>query len=171
MSLRAVRENLSVDELRREFDGAFTRRTEFTAAATEKLLAIRTGGQAYALRLCELAGLSKQTKVAPLPGANAALLGVAGVKGGLLPVFSLPVLLGLTPSARELGWMAICGAKNPICVAFEELEAYLDAPRSDIRAGENTKAAVHARETLRTAAGLRWILDIPSILKAIEKER
>jgi purine-binding chemotaxis protein CheW len=87
--------------MRLAFDRSFAEPLRPATEAVENLLAIRIGTQAYALRLAEVAGLFADRKVTPVPGGDAALVGIAGFRGAIVPVYGLHTLLVAHPSARS----------------------------------------------------------------------
>ena len=66
------------------------------ATAEVALVAFSLAGQAFALPLAEVAEVTRMpAAIAELPRADAAMLGAVAFRGGLLPLVSLRVLLGL----------------------------------------------------------------------------
>ena len=63
-----------IAELRDAFDSAFARTPLLAADDHEDLLAIRVGGNSYAVRLSEVSGLYADKLVTALPGAPRTLL-------------------------------------------------------------------------------------------------
>jgi purine-binding chemotaxis protein CheW len=142
-------------ELRDGFDAAFARPATLTSStASIGLLAIRVGGEAYAIRIDELADVQKRCPVAKLPGAHPGQLGIAGVRGRLVPVYSLAALLGRGDSGAW-SWLAICGTERPLGLAFDELEGYVQSAPTDLVAASDAQRArgyvreVHRADTAR----------------------
>ena len=89
-----------VAELRRLFDESFAAPPQRHDAALEQMLAITLQGERYAIRVSEISGLAlPKGKVLPVPSSVPELLGLTGVRGTVVPVFSLALLLGLGQSA------------------------------------------------------------------------
>lgn len=157
-------------ELRRDFDRAFAEPVRLDPAAKEELLSIRVGGQACALRLSEISGLFVDKKITRVPGGNAALRGIAGFRGALLPVYDLPALLGHggTPARR---WLVIAAAA-PVALAFDAFERQLRASRDEILPQPaRSETSGFAREIVRAQTFIGPILHLPSILEAIKASR
>jgi purine-binding chemotaxis protein CheW len=153
--------------LRHDFDRAFAEPIRFDTRSTEDLLAVRIGPQAYAIRLSEISGLFADKKITPVPGSHAALRGIAGFRGAIVPVYDLQTLLGHA-NAQTPRWLVIA-ACAPIALAFEAFEGQLrvtrDAilpqpPRSEIRS--------YVREFVRTQNFVGPIMHLPSVLEAIK---
>lgn len=111
--------------LQGSFDEGFARPQQAAAAPGEERLLIRVAGRAYALELRELSGLSRARRIVPLPAAAPGLLGLCGLRGALVPVFSLAALLGL-PAGGPPAWLALADAGGadhaPLALAFEGFE-------------------------------------------------
>ncbi|MCJ2019927.1 chemotaxis protein CheW [Methylobacterium sp. E-065] len=71
--------------------------SDATEAERVALVSFTAGGRSYALPLERVAEvLALPPDVMPVPRAQSAALGVVALRGGVLPLLSLPVLLGLT---------------------------------------------------------------------------
>jgi chemotaxis signal transduction protein len=122
--------HLGAQELRAEFDRGFTLAAA-PAPGTRDFVLIRVNAGSYALAADELQCIEPHAAVVPIPTSETALLGIAGLHGEIVPVFSLAQLLGtgrLTP--RQDGrWMfalvhlpgAASDAPSKIGLAFDEL--------------------------------------------------
>src|SRR4051812_7736160 len=84
----------SAQGLKRAFDGSFAAAPQRRDADTEDFLAIRLGCDPYALRLREIGGLFADRRISALPSGIVELLGIAGFRGTILPVYDLRMLLG-----------------------------------------------------------------------------
>jgi chemotaxis signal transduction protein len=124
-------------ELRTAFDRA--RAVPFASEAAgriESFLAIRVCEDAYAIRISEISGLANDRKIVPLPGAISELIGVAGIRGTLIAVYSLASLLGYGAEAVPGRWLALCGAGEPVALAFSQFEGYVMVPTQQVCAAE-----------------------------------
>src|SRR5215218_10100104 len=86
-------------ELREAFDRSFAQLATSEADVVESLLGIRIGTDPYGLRLGELSGLFADKKITRLPSPVSELLGIAGFRGAVLPVYDLGMLLGCPRAA------------------------------------------------------------------------
>src|SRR5690606_24454012 len=97
---------LTAAAMRQAFDESFSRPSAEDSQAWTDFLLIRLDQQLHALRLAEILGLRQSTWITPLPGAPAALLGLSGHEGRVLPVYDLAVLMGkpgLSPADKAMG--------------------------------------------------------------------
>jgi purine-binding chemotaxis protein CheW len=148
--------------LRNDFDRSFAEPARQQDVEYAELLAIHAGGRPYALRLSQASGVHCDRPVTPLPGPQAALLGVAGFSGAIVPVYDLAALLG-HPVPERPRWLVLAGGTPPLALAFHELDGHVRVPISII-VGEpdgNT-----GRDVLRGMAplpgGTRPIVDLLS---------
>ena len=153
-------------QLRRDFDRAFAEPIRVDTTEEEDLLGIRVGEQACAIRLSEIAGVHMGKKVTRVPGSHAALWGIAGFRGSLLPVYDLQVLLGYDRAVAPR-WLVIAAAA-PIALAFATFDGRLRVARREILPRtKQTGMTQYARDVVRTANGIRPILHLPSILETL----
>ncbi len=163
---RPLAAGTTTDELRRAFDRTFAEPLRERVEAFEDLLAIRVAGDPYVLRLAEVSGLFADRLVTPLPTPVAPLLGVAGVRGALVPIYDLGALLGYGVGGPRRWTVSL--AQAPVGVAFETFEAHLRIPLDAI-ASDEAGARVHVRQVARTREGVRPVLNLPSVLDEIKR--
>jgi chemotaxis signal transduction protein len=157
-------------ELRLAFDRGFAEPARRDTTIRASLLAVRVGAEGYALRLSEITGLFADKKITRVPGGDAALLGIAGFRGAILPVYSLQALLG--HSATQVSRWLVIAAAAPVALAFEAFELQLSVPLDAIlpaqsRAG--TRSCV--REFVRTPDFVGPVMHLPSVLDSIRTAR
>lgn len=156
-------------DLRRAFDRSFAEAAGAAAVEVEDLLAIRVGGDPCALRLAEVRGLFADRRVVGLPKARPGLLGLAGLRGSLVPVYDLGALLGYPPAAAPR-WLVLAAAA-PIGLAFEAFEGHLRLARGAlVEGGGEAGRRRHAREVARTPDRPRPIVDVASVIQALRRE-
>ena len=156
-------------ELREEFDRTFVLSPSAQGGReVVSLLAIRVAGNACAVRLVEISGLVNNRKTVPFPSRIPEFLGVAGIRGELVPVYSLVALLGYGSNGDMPQWLVLCGSQAPVGLAFPEFESFLRIPPSDIHAAQQGEGVRdHVTEVVRAGAVVRAVVSIPSILQAI----
>ena len=140
--------------LRRLFDASFAVPVEARADRATHLLAIRVGGDPYALRLSEITALQPDLKVIPIPTPAAQLLGIAALRGMMTPIYDLAALLGYSraPNPR---WIVFARAPQPVGLAFEAFESHLQVSED-------------AQETVRAAGVLRPLIHMASVLTTLK---
>jgi chemotaxis signal transduction protein len=157
-----------VGELRDAFDRSFAERPSTATIATEDLIAIRVGGDPYAVRTAELSGVSANRKVVTVPSRRPDLLGVAGIRGALVPVYGLASVLGYPETASSREWLALCGHPDLVALAFERLEGFLRVPQTDLHAPERPEGSRrHVSQVVRVGGIARLVVDMRSTLAAL----
>lgn len=157
------------DALRQAFDRSFTRapNAETDTATVENLLAVRVGSQSCVLRLAEVSALCADKKVTWLPSSSAALLGIAGLRGTVLPIYDLGMLLGW-PKAAAPRWLLVT-AVTPVGLAFDAFDGYLSVPSEAIVPEAGAEAhARHVRDVVRTVDLVRPLVSLSSVLESIK---
>ncbi len=154
--------SLEVERLREAFDRGFEQ-APVAAVPTDDYLAVRVGADGYALALSEVAGLHKDRRVVRLVSPRPHLLGVAGFRGAVTPVFDLRTLLGY-PGDVPARWLVLARGPRPLALAFDAFDSYLRVPR-----GSHSASAVPRRH-LSGAVASRPVIHLASIFEALEKE-
>jgi purine-binding chemotaxis protein CheW len=167
MSETPVIENKAA-KLRQAFDLSFALPPPPASQEVEDLLTIRVAGDPYAIRLCDIAGIVTGGKVVAVPAAAIDLLGLAGIRGDIVPVFGLASILGYSQPPESPRWMLLCGADESIALAFSDFEGYLRIPKSCLYADENLRATrQYVSQAASTNAVVRCVISIPLILANI----
>jgi chemotaxis signal transduction protein len=152
--------------LRSAFDRAFSAPLRPDGAAKQDLIAIRAGDEACAVRLAEIAGLFVDRKITPVPGGQAALVGIAGFRGALVPVYNLRHLLGI-PGTQTPRWLVIAAAA-PMALAFDAFEGHLRASADDIVPRQSGgQGQSFAPNLIRTPTLMRPIIDLACVVAAL----
>lgn len=124
--------------LRDGFDRSFAEPLAPVGGASVDLLAIRVGGEPYALLASEIAAVQVDRVLTAVPSKNRELLGIIGVRGSILAVYDLGALLGLSGGdARR--WLAVAKG-SALAFAFDGFEG-------QIRVEQLTQATAEARSS------------------------
>lgn len=160
-----------VAELRKAFDGTFALPPPARMDAEfESLLAIRVAGDPYALVLREISGLVNGRTAVPFPSPIQELLGVAGIRGRLVPVYSLASLLGYAANREMPRWIVVCAPEDSMALSFSTFEGYLRTDATNIHAAQKANnGRDHVTQVVRTGASIRAVVSILSIVQAIQK--
>lgn len=155
------------ESLRREFDATFAAPAEIYSDDWEALLLIRVGERPYALRVRELGGTAAGQRITPVPSSNRALLGLAGIRGTIVPVFDLALLLG-EPRSEATRWVAVSSGQEPVALAFAELEGHLKLTRREL----GTIVCSEERwvsEIIQSENGLRPVLKVQALVDSVRR--
>jgi chemotaxis signal transduction protein len=159
------------EELRRAFDRA--RAVPFSTQAIEQfesLICIRVHGDPYAIRVSEISGLANDRRVVAFPSPIPEQLGLVGIRGELVSVYSLAALLGYSKKADQARWLVLCGTEEPVGLAFSDFEAYVRVPCTQVCAtGQNDAPGAHIKHVVRAADVVRALVNIPELLESIKR--
>jgi purine-binding chemotaxis protein CheW len=128
------------------------------------LLAVTADAYALAVPLKEMAGLCTDRTITPLPGSPPDLLGVAGLRGHLIPVYDLAHVLD-KGQIRERRWIVLAAGSPAFAVAVDRVDGLLRVSRDAIAAPEQetTPAMVY------TENGPRPVVDLAAVRKKIQE--
>jgi chemotaxis signal transduction protein len=153
-------------ELRQSFDRAFSEPLAEQAAPTVDLLAIRVGREAFALRLSEIAALEADRTVTAVPSDQAELLGIAGVRGGVVAVFDLALLLDL-PRSESTRWLVLAKGA-PLAFAFSGFEGQLEVRVEEFASAEAGRDG-RARDVVHKDGLPLPVIDLTALVEALER--
>jgi chemotaxis signal transduction protein len=152
--------------LRLAFDRGFAAPPQPAAEDTERLVAIRVGPDPYAVRVTEISGLFADKKIVPVPTPLPALLGVTGLRSGIVAVYSLRALLGQAPASDTPRWLF---ATAEVALAFDALDGYARVAPSEIARTNGGTAAEHVRATVRIGGALCSLVSVESVVEEIKR--
>jgi len=168
MNANDARMSETANGLRTAFDRSFSQATTTDLAVIEQLLAVRVGSHKYLVRLAEVSGLFADKRITWLPSPLPELLGLAGLRGTVFPVYDLGTLLG---AARAVAprWLLVTAA-TPVGFAFDHFDGYLSVRPEDIvqelRAETRER---HVLEVVRAVDFIRPLISLASVLESITK--
>ncbi|HLL82409.1 MAG TPA: chemotaxis protein CheW [Longimicrobium sp.] len=156
-----------LSELRRAFDESFAAPRATPGGDHLDVLSIRVGGGTFALRTASLAGIAPRPRLLSLPGSVPGLLGLAGQKGAVVPVYGLAALLGMRADER---WRWLALRAGPVAFAFDELERFLRVPIDAVHPlAPGAGSREHVKEAIRTEGTLLPLVDLDSVMTHIER--
>lgn len=155
-------------DLRADFDRTFAEAPQIGEKGEHSFLAITLGEGLFALELSEVAGIYSNKKIVRIPSVAAGLLGIAGFRGTILPVYDLAALIGVAPLEAPR-WMAVA-AKVGIAVAFSAFEGHLRVTPNEIALNESKEGGrEYIARLLRTPEGIRGVISLASALANITR--
>lgn len=167
--------NRSAEALRRSFDLGFAGAPVAHGRSEVDLLSIRAGSDPYVLRLAEVAGLHVGRTVVPVPSSVPELLGVASIRGGLVPVYRLTSLLRGEPRPEAPRWFVVSGGSDVVALAFDGFEGYRRVAAAAIHGlgpADSHAASAMAEgvsEAVQIEDEVRGVVSIPFVVAMIRK--
>ena len=172
MSTRPSLVPQSVVELRRAFDQAFASAPGEQAPEAEDILSLRIAGKPYGVKVHEIAGIARVSRIVPLPSSTPGLLGIVQIRGTLVPVYSLSIILGHPQaSPGPACWVALHGRHDPVALDLGEFKACIRVLKSELCSPEDgTAGRRHIGQVARTPTGVRAIIDVVSVVESIKRQ-
>jgi chemotaxis signal transduction protein len=156
--------------LRAEFDASFAEAPPEQAEGVQDLLAIRIGGDPYALRMADISRLAAGCGPVPWPTHAAAFSGLVGLRGEILPLWDLASLLGYAPTGRHTRWLAASNEAPHWAAAFEHFEATVKAPRRELSPYSGAGPGLGFADQLCSTGGiLRPVLNFQKLSQSIRQ--
>jgi chemotaxis signal transduction protein len=155
--------------LRRAFDQSFAEAPrQEPAGAFEDLLAVQVGGAPHAFRLAEIAAVHSDRRVVPVPSSAPELVGIAGFRNILAPVYDLCALLGY-PIGAASRWLVLARGPQPIAFAFDSFERHLRVPVDRLHDSADDGGAQPYLRGAVEADLVRPIIHFAALLEAIAR--
>jgi purine-binding chemotaxis protein CheW len=170
MSTMDSKLEVKIAEMRRLFDESFAVALPEQVTAQEPMLAITLEGERFALRMLEIIGLSLSTeKIVPVPSRVPELLGLTGIRGVVVPVFSLARLLGFDSERDPALWLVFCGERqSPIALALAGMEGQFEAAETEVFGRQEGAGHRYVNGTVCEGTTLRGVISIPSLVGYIK---
>ena len=104
-----------------------------------------------------------------MPSPAREFLGVAALRGGIVPVYSLRALLGDATGDERPRWLVVAGRERVAAFAFDGLEGYLRVPQADISQAQGEAPHGHVHASAVIDGKPRPIVRIRSLIDHLEK--
>ncbi|HTL53039.1 MAG TPA: chemotaxis protein CheW [Planctomycetota bacterium] len=171
-------------QMRADFDQSFAAAPIAAAAGQDHLLAIRIGDEGYAIRVAAIRAIAHVGRIVHLPSSLPELLGIAGLRGELTPLYDLGALLGYPAAPAAPRWFVQVGRDDTVGLAFEHFEGYrlteidpgntagtdpaaaAGADRAASPTGKNLRP--HVAAVVRLEGEVRSLIDINSLLNSLQ---
>lgn len=147
------------------------------AATARRFVTFHVADQHYALPAEQVSEITRLPAIARVPHSPKALMGLANLRGSVLPVASMRKLLGRDEKDTQSGAKAIVlDGAAPIALVVDGVERLIEVEEVDVQteqaelaavAGERLKGAFLSKDT----KAVTKILDIPLLLKSAFAER
>ncbi len=159
----------SADEMKKEFDATFARPREREEEPEVELLAIRAGDLRLALRVAETQGIARCPSITPLPSRAPSLLGLSGLSGNLVAMYSLSSLLAGRGGGSERPWVALCGEGRSVGLVFDEIEGSLRVSPRALRSASRPRPEDLHEVSIQDRGIVRSIVSIPAVMETLKQ--
>ncbi|WP_137936817.1 chemotaxis protein CheW [Chitinivorax sp. B] len=156
--------------LRDDFNHAFSQPPAHNQQNARNLLAINVAGDTYALHVNDIGGVHVDRQIVPLPSPLPALLGLAGFRGQIVPVYDLAILLGYTPQPAAR-WLVQVRSTEAVALAFHRFDGHFSVTNDDIvpLPDDIAVARRHVAGGIRDTTGIRAVITLASVLQDIRQ--
>lgn len=158
--------------LREAFDAGFADMAPSPPEAPLRLVRVRIAERPFALRMDELAEISRPVLLEPLVAGAPGLLGLVSLHRSLIPVFDTAELLGLGKLACPPAgpWLVVCRSLEAMALAVDSIQGLLDIGHQDLSTlREGDSAGRHIKGVARIQRELVNVLDMASLIREIER--
>lgn len=152
--------------LQSEFDAAFAKAPNLERARVEDLLALRLGGDPYAIRSSEIGGLYADKKIVRVPSFVPELGGIVGLRSVLLPVYDLGALLGYSRT-QNLRWIVTLKGQA-VGLGFSSFEGQVRVASELLSSDAPPDISQRFVRGVTRHDGARPIVDLDSLSLAIQ---
>lgn len=157
-----------VAQLRQTFDQVFSLPPSTDAGNVESLIAIRVAGKPFAMQANQIAGLSRVRRIVPLPSRIPELLGIAGIRGRIVPVLNLADLLGLESRAENIRWLVLARTEEVVAFGFEEFEGQVEIAAEALYREPSASGIGHGGLVARLEGGVRPVVNVLHFTEEIQ---
>lgn len=138
------------------------------SGSTRGFVTFASSGRLYALPAAEIAEVMRLPPSARIPFSPRGLLGLANVRGSVLPLATLKGLLGRGGVEQEgSAWTILLGGSTPLALAVDSVEEIVRVPEDAIATREADVAAEGGERlagAFKVGDRVAKVLDLPSLL-------
>jgi purine-binding chemotaxis protein CheW len=140
-----------------------------TQLSDERFLTFKSEGHFYALPAASVSEVARMPPVARVPQAPPSLMGLANLRGTVLPVASVRVLLGRADVATtHASRLIVLEGASPVALAVDEVASLVRIAPEKVKTAEAdiaSEAGEHLRGVFDSGSHVTKILDIPELLR------
>jgi purine-binding chemotaxis protein CheW len=140
-----------------------------TGSIDERFLTFKSEGRFYALPAASVSEVARMPPLARVPQAPRSLLGLANLRGSVLPVASVRALLGREDVATtHASRLIVLEGASPVALAVDEIASLVSVAPEKVRtaqAGIASETGEHLRGVFDSGMHVTKILDIAELLR------
>ncbi len=134
-----------------------------------QLLPFRLGLESYALDLNAIQEVVENTGVFPFPAAPNMIRGAIGFHGRIVPLISLPLLLGLGEQNLCPRYIVLTNEYGPIALAVDQLKAIISVEISQIKHLGHEDGGNYIKEVISSRGEMINLLDLEKVRSRIKQ--
>lgn len=140
-----------------------------TELADERFLTFKSEGRLYALPASSVSEVTRIPPLARVPQAPRSLLGLANLRGSVLPVASVRALLGREDAGTtHASRLIVLEGSSPVALAVDEVTSLVRIASEKVKTAEADVASEtgeHLRGAFDSGVHVTKILDVPELLR------
>jgi chemotaxis signal transduction protein len=137
------------------------------------LVFLRSGGRWFALPAETVIEVATKGAITRVPGTARTILGLTLVRGRLVPVISLPDLVGFTPAGEAAATLprlvVVRGEGSEVAVVADEIRGVIEHDRASEEKVHASDRPSFLGEELSWQGRLACIIDVPALVAAVHK--
>ncbi|HLG84606.1 MAG TPA: chemotaxis protein CheW [Bradyrhizobium sp.] len=135
----------------------------------DRFLTFKSAGRFYALPAASVSEVARMPMLARVPHAPPSLLGLANLRGSVVPVASVRALLGRQhAAATDASRLIVLNGTSPVALAVDEVATLVRVAPGKVRTAEAelaSEAGEHLHGVFDSGAHVTKILDVPGLLR------
>jgi len=140
-----------------------------SALTDERFLTFKSEGRLYALPAASVSEVARMPPLARVPQAPRSLMGLANLRGAILPVASVRALLGRPDGATTAASrLIVLEGASPVALVVDEVASLVRIAPEKVKTAEAdiaSEAGEHLRGVFESGSQVTKILDIPELLR------
>jgi len=140
-----------------------------SSSEDQRFLTFKSDGRFYALPAASVSEVVRMPPLARVPQAPRSLMGLANLRGSVLPVASVRVLLGRRDIATtHASRLIVLDATSPVALAVDEVSSLVRVAAGKVKTAEAdiaSEAGEHLSGVFEIGAGVTKILDVAELLR------
>jgi purine-binding chemotaxis protein CheW len=142
--------------------------TETVIPSGERFLTFRSEGRLYAVAARKVSEVVRMAPLARVPQAPKSLMGLANLRGAVVPVAGVRSLMGRSEIAfSDRSRLVVLGGAMPVALAVDEVASLVTIDAQQMQAGEadvSAEADERLQGVFQSGAGVTKILDVEALL-------
>jgi len=158
-----------VEALRRDFDGEFVLPPPQTEVAQEKFLFFDVVDNPYAIRMTELFILLTHATITSVANSVSGLIGLVGLRGELVAVYSLQELLGYGRETDPERFLLIGSEFSNVAFSVSDVETYHSISPNNIAAFADAHSRPYIKEILSFEEQIRHVISFSALVRSVRR--
>lgn len=142
------------------------------STASWRVCLVTMGGELFAVDLREVREVFEVDSITPVPGMPPALVGVANIRGTIVPLADLRLSLGASPSTTLRYAIVVRHGSHPVGLLIDEVPEIRTIVPEDILESPGARAAggrSFLSGLVRVENRVSGMLEIPTLLASVEE--